>query len=300
MNKSIFLASVALLFILPVFFLADYSIIQSHVNYGMIILLAVLHSTMLFLRIARIFLLLVFNGYNEINPWQFFQKSVLAGVVAIYGPLKSGELVAMEMYHDNFDVKRGDVLAVIVVSRIMDVAFVLAFAYCSLFVVTSFNPLTGAITLSVLVSALVVFLLSPKAGMAMVSLISKMLIWERIRRYIQSLAEEYYLSLRKLSGVWLLFIITLVRWGLEILFAFLLMDMFNISLSVVQIVSVVGFSYALGVSSGSPGAIGTSQLTAIGLMVIYGVPLNLAAASQAFGLAFSTLMNGGLALYGTP
>ncbi len=68
------------------------------------------------------------------------------------------------------------------------------------------------------------------------------------------------------------------------------MNSFGIGLNILQLMSVLGFSYAIGVSSGTPGALGSSQLTALGILVLLGADAGTAGLALVINLAISTVI----------
>lgn len=296
--KSSFLTLISLILLAIVFYLTDFSALPDYIsNHKMtlVILLTISLSTFL-LRLLRNYLLFRWKGYTECSLLSYLPRGILAGVVSIYGPLKSGELVSMEIYKEDFGVQRGQSLSIIVVGRILDIVVVLSYVSTSLLLlprsqITQFY--SYLVVLIIFLAVIIVALISQRFGTAVINFIHPLFIWKfkAVYRFLEDLSEEYYKSLSELKGRYVFAVLsltTLGRWSLEVLSFSLLLNSFGIHLSILKIMSVLGFSYSIGVSSGTPGALGSSQLTSLSILTLFGVNTGTAALALVVSLAIGT------------
>ncbi len=298
-NSSV-LTIISILLVGVVLLLTDFSQFPTYVasNQGIIALLLFLGVVTFFLRMLRNYSVFRVAAYTDVSLLHYLPAGMLAGVVSIYGPLKSGELVAMEIYRENFSVQRGESLSVIAVGRIFDVVIILSFVSTSLLLLPSSEVVLLYTYLAVLISILAVViaaLVSKRVGLALLRITRPLFIWKlsRIHSFVENLANDYYRSLMELKDSRIFSLLTLTtagRWGLELVGFSMLMNSFGIRLNILQLMSVLGFSYAIGVSSGTPGALGSSQLTALGILVLLGADAGTAGLALVINLAISTVL----------
>jgi uncharacterized protein (TIRG00374 family) len=233
---------------------------------------------------------------------------MIAGTIATFGPLKSGELIAMEIYQQHHNIERGESLSVIVVGRIFDVVSVLILTILVIFSLplSSISEFIVYLVLLTLILIVAIFvLLSSDMGMKVLALFRPLFRWKFTTWYdrLTKLAGDYYQSLELIGSskrnISILFIFTISRWFLEVLFMYVLLQSFDINLTVLQIAPIVGLSYAIGVSSGTPGALGTFQLTAVTILYQYDYSLDLASLALLVGATLSIIINIVLGVLGT-
>ena len=268
-------------------------------NYTVVFVLIITSVSIFYARVFRNYFLLKQNEFLDASFRKFLLQGTIAGTVSVYGPLKSGELLAIKIYDDYFSTEKSDALSMVVVSRIFDVVIVILLASSAIFFIP--RSLLGDLffvlgfIISVLICIIFALLYKP-IGLSILAWLLRHTpksMKEKVGKLNHFFVRYYdtYPLILKNKQTRILFVLTsLFRWCVDLFASWFLLYSFEIRLNFLMILPIVGFSYAIGVASGTPGALGTAQLTSLSILLLYGIDETLAATALIFGTAINTLV----------
>lgn len=301
-KSSIITTFIAILLLVYVGSLVDFSVFFSYFRIYLreLLLLIVFYYFLQVLRISRYYFVFRSLGFTDISFFRFLPQGMVAATISTYGPLKSGELLAMQIYYDHFDIKHGNSLAVIIVSRAFDVMLVIILSSFALFIFSA-AQISQLLILMVIIIGIVAIIiliaLDRKLAYYVLGLLKKVRfgLIQRIIAKLEVFLENYFDSLPLIWGKrkarYYLIGFTLLRWISELFIGLYFYHIFGIDLQIYQIAAVIGLSQAIGVASGTPGSLGTGQITALSLLVLMGVNASFAATVILLGLSVSIIVN---------
>lgn len=291
---------IAIGFIIYLYFLLDVSLLISTIQDKGYELISVLFIFLLtqFFRLIRNYYVLKSSGSINISLLKFLPNGMVANTISTYGPFKSGELAVIQIYNSQFNVNIEDSTATIILGRTLDIVVVLLLALSGIFLFSQ-DQVKSLVTLVFLIALLVIlifiFLLNERFGRYFIGIIEK----KSSRPIIHKIAlylDNYYLSLKSLlnnrNSKSFLVLFTILRWISELSSAWLLYHLLGVNLALYQLLPIIGFSYAVGVASGSPGSIGTAQITAYSILVfVLQVPKETTVVLLSLGLILGIIVN---------
>ena len=300
LNKKTISSIVALILIIYIIRLVDYDLLLKQLleNVSGIIFLIFLGILLQLLRLFRNYYLLTLAGYTDTSILEFLPQGLIGNTISTYGPAKSGEIVVAQIYDSHFDINIAESMSVIIIGRALDIVIVIALALSGLVIIPStsiqsFIFILGLIVL--IVGTLLALLLHQKYGTIVfgkiISFIPNKFV--NFKNHMLTLMNQYYHALphvvSKSQSRLILLTFTFTRWILEVFSFWYLLSLFGYSLSVYYITPIVGFSYAIGVASGTPGSLGTAQFTALSfLTIIILIPIDVASTIITLGLSTGT------------
>lgn len=300
LSKKTISSIVALALIIYIIRLVDYNLLLKQLTDNIlgIIFLIILGILLQLLRLFRNYYLLLIAEYTDISIKKFLPQGLIGNTISTYGPAKSGEIVVAQIYDSHFDIKVSESMSVIVIGRALDIVIVIALALSGLIIIprSSMQIFIFLLTLIILVvGILLALLLNGKYGTIvfgkLISLIPKK--FENFKNLLLIIMDQYYQALpmvvSKPRSRLILIVFTFTRWTFEVFSFWYLLTLFGFAVPIYYVTPIVGFSYAIGVASGTPGSLGTAQFTALAfLTIVLLIPLEVASTIIALGLSIGT------------
>lgn len=301
-KSSIITTVLAILLLVYIGSLVDFSIFFDYIGiyFKELLVLAVFYYFLQILRISRYFFVFRSLGFTDIRFSRFLPQGMVAATISTYGPLKSGELLSIQIYYDHFRINHGNSLAVIIVSRVFDVILVI---FMSMFALLIFS--TAQISQLLLYMAIIIVVVAFIILIALNRRLANYLLAQlkrvnfhliqQITAKLEQFIDNYFDSLpliwEKKKARNYLIGFTVLRWASEIGIGLYFYHIFGVNLQIYQIAAIIGLSQAIGVASGTPGSLGTGQITALSLLVLLGLNSSFAATIVLVGTTVSILVN---------
>lgn len=291
---------IAIGFLIYLYSLLDISLFSNTFKEKGFSLIYVLLITLLtqYFRLIRNYSVLKSVNAIKISILRFIPHGMIGNAISTYGPFKSGEIGVIQLYNSQMDVKVEDSMATIILGRTLDIVIVLMLAISGI----SLIPLDQIKSLAILFSlvafmVILIFaiLLNERFGRFLIEFIGKRSSRAILFKLIGFL-NNYYSSLKSLlknkKSKLLLIFYTILRWISEIGAVLLLYHLLGVDLDLIQVLLIIGLSYAVGVASGSPGSLGSAQFTAYSLLVfVFEIPSSITVVLLAFGVVLGIIVN---------
>jgi uncharacterized protein (TIRG00374 family) len=300
LSKRTVSSIVALALIIYIIRLVDYELLRRQLtdNIWGIIFLIFLGIILQLLRLFRNYYLLLIAEYTDISIKEFLPQGLIGNTISTYGPAKSGEIVVAQIYDSHFNIKVSESMSVIVIGRALDIVIVIALALSGLTIIprSSIQGFIFLLTLIILiVGTLLALLLNEKYGTMvfakLISLIPKK--FNNFKNRLLIIMNQYYQALpgvvSKPKSRLTLLIFTFVRWTIEVFSFWYLLVLFGFSVPIYFVTPIIGFTYAIGVASGTPGSLGTAQFTTFSfLTLVMLISVDVASTIITLGLSIGT------------
>ncbi|MEM1008601.1 MAG: lysylphosphatidylglycerol synthase transmembrane domain-containing protein [Myxococcota bacterium] len=229
---------------------------------------------------------------SDVGMRQTFPAMMTGYFFNLFLPGKSGELARVYAFSRQYERPFAQVLATIVVERLLDALCLLGFVGCAMFFLQLALPKTAGLVLVALVLSM---------GLAGLSLVWARVSWvdrgiravcgcfpAKIGSLGVSFYEQFQSGLRGLKGgkQWFLLCgLQLSIWGVEAINFSIFMGTFGISIDFAAVVFVMGAVVFGSTILATPGQVGSFQIFAVKALVLFQV-------AEAQALGFAVVMHG--------